>query len=548
MKIALAQLNYHIANFDDNTQKVVEAILQAKKNQADIIVFAELAIGGYPAKDLLQNEVFLQRCEAAVDEIATHTKEITVIIGAPVRNTHSEGKALFNAALVIEDGQVVKTARKRFLPDYDVFDEYRYFQPYTQTAFFPWKQHKIALTICEDLWDNDTDNSYVGDIWEDFAYEKPDLIFNIAASPFSYTHFETRVETLRRSALKINAPIVYVNQIGGHTDILFDGRSFAMDKNGDIVLELNAFEEDLRYLELEDTLLTPPAPRDAPTVVDSEIARIHQALVFGIRDYFHKSGFKKAVLGLSGGIDSAVVAALAAEALGADNVLSILLPSKYSSDHSIQDAVDLVNNIQGQHRIVSIEKMVEGFDAGLADLFDGLKADLTEENIQARIRATVLMAAANKLGYILLNTSNKSEAAVGYGTLYGDMAGAISVIGDVYKTQVYQLAEYINRDREIIPHNTIHKAPSAELRPDQKDSDSLPPYDLLDAVLFHYIENGKATSEIIPLGFDQALVQRIVKLVNNAEFKRFQAPPILRVSPKAFGPGRAMPLVAKYDF
>lgn len=547
MKIALAQLNYHIGNFDHNTNTIIEAIKSAKSKSVDLIIFAELAIGGYPSKDLLRNHVFIEQCEQSLQNIAQHCQGIACIIGAPIRNKDEEGKALYNAAVVLEHGAVKTSIKKRFLPDYDVFDEYRYFEPNKNMNCVKIGNRKVALTICEDLWDNDSDNSYVGDIMQDLIIENPDIIINIAASPFSYTHFETRLNTLRSNALRANVPLIYVNQVGAHADIIFDGRSFILNKNGEIETELAAFKEDIQFIHFHGDQVSSDI-QQIKKEAKSEIAQIHDALVFGLKDYFVKSNFKKAVLGLSGGLDSALVAALACEALGSENVLAILLPSRYSSDHSIKDALDLIGNTGCHHQIVPIQPMVDAFESSLAHVFHGLQPDLTEENIQARIRATVLMATSNKLGNILLNTSNKSEAAVGYGTLYGDMAGAISVIGDVYKTQAYQLAEYINRNGEIIPNNTIVKPPSAELRPDQKDSDSLPPYEILDSVLYHLIEKEKSGSEVIQLGFDEALVKRISKLVNNAEFKRFQAPPILRVSPKAFGVGRSMPLVARYPF
>lgn len=545
MKIALAQLNYHIGNFEANNQKIIQAIQTAKSAGADLVVFAELAIGGYPAKDLLRNPSYLTQCEQSIATIADACQGIACIIGAPIRNQDGEGKALYNTALLLEDGKVSQIVKKSLLPDYDVFDEYRYFEPNKQVNCIPFRGKTIALTVCEDLWDDDGPNSYVGDIMLELAKENPDLIINIAASPFSYTHFESRKNVLSRNVIKANAPLIYVNQVGAHADIIFDGRSLAFNRKAEIIEELNAFNEDLQYVELEKDLT---AERTITISTKSEIALIHDALILGLRDYFKKSGFKKAVLGLSGGLDSALVAALACEAIGAENVLSVLMPSIYSSDHSLKDALDLVKNTGCAHQIVPIKDIANAFETGLADTFAGKAPDTTEENIQARARGTILMAISNKFGNILLNTSNKSEAAVGYGTLYGDMAGSISVIGDVYKTQAYQLANYINRDEEIIPINTIVKPPSAELRPDQKDSDSLPPYDILDAILFQLIEMEKSASELVNLGFEEALVQRISKLLNNAEFKRFQAPPILRVSPKAFGSGRAMPLVAKYPF
>lgn len=546
MIIALAQLNYHIGNFDRNTAAVTEAIHTAKANGADLIVFAELAIGGYPAKDLLRAPAFLERCDTAVIEIARHCVGIACIIGAPVRNTTGKGKPLHNAALFIADGRVQQVVHKGLLPDYDVFDEYRYFQPADTFGCINYQGRKIALTVCEDLWNTASPQLYSRSPMDMLADEHPDLIINIAASPFSYNHLTARLAVLRTHASNNAAPLLYLNQVGAHTDIIFDGRSIVLSPTGELVDLMPSFAEAVNYYEINDrNAVTPLQPAD-PVHHPLDTPLIHQALLLGLRDYFEKSGFTKAVVGLSGGIDSAVVAALACEALGPENVMAVLMPSVYSSDHSVTDALDLVHNIGCLHEIIPIQPMAEAFGESLGKAFGGLAPDVTEENIQARIRGTLLMAFSNKMGYILLNTSNKSEAAVGYGTLYGDMAGALAVIGDVYKTQVYHLAGYLNRDREVIPLHTITKPPSAELRPDQKDSDSLPDYELLDAVLFQYIENEKSAAEIIALGFAETLVSRVLRLVDRAEFKRFQAPPVLRVSSKAFGPGRVMPLVATY--
>ncbi len=545
MIIALAQLNYHIGNFERNHTAIIQAIEQAKGRGADLVVFAELAIGGYPAKDLLRSPGFLDRCEAAIAEVATLCQGIACIIGAPIRNTSGKGKPLYNAALLIAEGAVRQIVHKGLLPDYDVFDEYRYFQPADTFQCITYQNQKIALTICEDLWNIASPKLYRRNPMEVLQSENPDVIINIAASPFSYNHLRERMGVLQAHAKETGAPLLYVNQVGAHADIIFDGRSLILSPTGELVDMMASFDEDLKYYELRKKSLTVlQDTTDVQPPLDTPL--IHQALLLGIRDYFSKSGFKKAVVGLSGGIDSALVAALACEALGPKNVLAVLMPSVYSSDHSIADALDLVRNTGCQHEIVPIQPMADAFDQSLSQAFSGLTPDVTEENIQARIRGTILMAFSNKMGYILLNTSNKSEAAVGYGTLYGDMSGALGVIGDVYKTQVYKLAAYLNRHREIIPQHTIVKPPSAELRPGQKDSDSLPEYELLDSVLFQYIENEKSAAQIIALGFDEALVQRVLNLVDRAEFKRFQAPPILRVSSKAFGSGRAMPLVARY--
>lgn len=545
MIIALAQLNYHIGNFERNLARITQAIQQAKDRGADLVVFAELAIGGYPAKDLLRSPAFLDRCEQAIVEIADQCRGIACIIGAPVRNTSGKGKPLYNAALLIADGAVQQVVHKGLLPDYDVFDEYRYFQPAETFQCITYQNRKIALTICEDLWNIASPKLYRRNPMEVLRGENPDVIINIAASPFSYNHLRERMEVLQSHAKETQAPLLYVNQVGAHADIIFDGRSLILSPTGELVDMMASFDEDLKYYRLHENNLTPlQKTTEVQPPLDTPL--IHQALLLGIRDYFNKSGFTKAVVGLSGGIDSALVAALACEALGAENVMAVLMPSVYSSDHSLTDALDLVKNTGCRHEIVPIQPMADAFHQSLDKVFNGLAPDVTEENIQARIRGTLLMAFSNKLGYILLNTSNKSEAAVGYGTLYGDMAGALGVIGDVYKTQVYKLAGYINRHREIIPQHTIVKPPSAELRPGQKDSDSLPEYELLDSVLFQYVENEKSASQIVALGFDEALVRRVLNLVDRAEFKRFQAPPILRVSSKAFGSGRAMPLVARY--
>ncbi|WP_316801913.1 NAD+ synthase [Pedobacter nototheniae] len=544
MKIALAQLNYHIGNFELNTQKIISHIEMAKSKGADLVVFAELAICGYPPRDFLEFDEFVSLCENAALEIARHCTDIACIVGLPVKNNVLQGKDLFNAAYFIEGGKVKSIAKKALLPTYDVFDEYRYFEPATSFKCIDFKGKRIALTICEDLWNINDNPLYVSNPMDELIKEQPDVMINIAASPFSYMHDEERIQVLADNARKYKLPLFYVNQVGAQTEIIFDGGSLVFDAQGEKKAEMKSFEEDLQVFDLDEVENVRNKYPEAPRATDIE--QIHDALILGIQDYFKKSGFAKAVLGLSGGIDSAVVCALACRALGAENVMAVLMPSKFSSDHSVQDALDLANNIGCMHEIVPIKEAAEAFDSMLAPAFKGLPFNLTEENIQARIRGTVVMAMSNKFGYILLNTSNKSECAVGYGTLYGDMCGAIGVIGDVYKTQVFELAKYINKEREIIPINTIVKPPSAELRPDQKDSDSLPDYDILDKILFEHIELKKGSATIIAEGYDESLVKRILKMVNIAEFKRYQTPPILRVSPKAFGMGRRMPIVGKY--
>ncbi len=544
MKIALAQLNYHIGNFEANTHKIIDAIAQARQQGADLVVFAELSVCGYPPRDLLELDSFMEQCEVAAQQIAEASKGIACIVGLPTRNPEIKGKDLYNSAYFMEDGKIKAQINKALLPNYDVFDEYRYFEPSVSTSCIDFKGHKIALTICEDLWNVNDNPLYVAEPMEQLSQEKPDLMINIAASPFAYNHDEERLQILGDNCRKYQLPLFYVNQIGAQTEIIFDGGSLVFNEKGELLDKLPYFSEAIRYYEFEGKAVKGLQVQNVERQTDIE--QIHQALILGIRDYFQKSGFSKAILGLSGGIDSAVVCALAAEALGSENVMAVLMPSEYSTDHSIKDAMDLVQNLGCKHEIIPIKAAAKTFDEMLKPVFKDLPFNIAEENIQSRSRAIVVMAMSNKFGYILLNTSNKSECAVGYGTLYGDMAGAISVLGDVYKTQVFQLARYINREKEIIPINSIVKPPSAELRPGQKDSDSLPEYDLLDQILYQYIELKNGPDIIIAQGFDEALVRKTIKMVNAAEFKRYQTPPILRVSPKAFGMGRRMPIVGKY--
>ncbi|HRR10702.1 MAG TPA: NAD+ synthase, partial [Tenuifilum sp.] len=413
---------------------------------------------------------------------------------------------------------------------------------------------KIAITICEDIWDDQPTTTAFSrsKLYRDAPMNhlvklNPDMVINISASPFSYNVEERRLQVFQSNVARYSKPVIYVNQVGGNTDLLFDGGSMVVNAGGDIIEKLKSFEEDFRVIDTNVLERNQSIPPEISATSDQRIERIHNALVMGIRDYFGKLGFTKATLGLSGGIDSAVVLALAAQALDVNNIRVLLMPSQYSSQHSIDDAVELAQKLGVQYDIVSIQPIFESFKNQLSSIFEGRPEDITEENIQARVRGTLLMAISNKFGHLLLNTSNKSEAAVGYGTLYGDMCGALSVLGDVYKTDVYRLANYINRNDEIIPINTIQKPPSAELRPNQKDSDSLPPYEILDPILFAYIEQGLSAEEIVGLGFPSDTVNRTLRLVNMNEYKRYQSPPILRVSSKAFGYGRKMPLVTKWS-
>ncbi|MVT06679.1 NAD+ synthase [Chitinophaga tropicalis] len=551
MKIILAQQNYHIGNFELNTQKILQGIKDATAQGADLVVFSELCVCGYPPRDFLEFEDFIQQCYTAIDTIKAHTQNIGVLVGAPCRNPQQEGKDLFNAAWFLYEGEVKQVVHKTLLPTYDVFDEYRYFEPGFAWNVIPFKGKKLAVTICEDIWNLGDNPLYRICPMDQLISQQPDVMINLSASPFDYLSNETRKEIIRANVRKYKLPMLYCNTVGSQTEIVFEGGSLIFDAQGNIVKELPYFEEAIDGIEL-DELLKPAATAEETGYVPGtalsldHIDRIHQALIMGIKDYFGKMGFKKAILGSSGGIDSAVTLALAVEALGKENVRAILMPSPYSTEHSVDDAVALSENLDNPYDIIRINDIYASFLNTLEPHFNGLPFNVAEENTQSRIRGNLLMGMANKFGYILLNTSNKSELSTGYGTLYGDMAGGLSVLGDLYKMQVYALARYINRDKEIIPANIIEKAPSAELRPNQKDSDSLPDYAILDQILYQYIERRQGPREIIAQGFDAALVARTLKLVNSNEYKRNQFCPIIRVSSKAFGVGRRVPIVGKY--
>ncbi len=566
MKIELAQLNYRVGDFENNVSRIVETIEKAKSHHTDLIVFAELSVCGYPPRDYLEFSDFIRRCDLAVAEIAGKCNGIAAIVGAPSINPAPKGKPLYNTACFLANGQVLALSHKSLLPNYDVFDEYRYFEPNRLPhSVVEYNGCRFAVTICEDLWNISDDPLYVRNPMDELAKLHPDVIINIAASPFNYNQPEIRRNILTRNAVTYGLPVIYVNQVGGHTELIFDGGSMVVNHRGQVLRSLKVFEEDIQAYELPMAESKVQHGEPYVTVESSKttssgsvlqrfngaISRettnlVYSALILGIRDYFRKMGFSRAILGLSGGIDSAVTLALASVALGNENVRAVLLPSQFSSDHSISDAVLLAENLGIEFDIIPISEAFHSIEKTLQTQFAGLPFNLAEENIQARLRAVILMAMSNKFGYILLNTSNKSEAAVGYGTLYGDMCGGLSVLGDLYKTQVYELANFINKEQEIIPINTILKPPSAELRPDQKDSDSLPDYDILDRILFCYIEQYQGPGELTGMGFDEKMVNKVLKLVNTNEYKRFQTPPILRVSPKAFGMGRRMPIVGKY--
>ena len=540
MKIALAQLNFKIGDFHNNAQKIIEYIHQAEKKGAELIIFPELALTAYPPGDFLEFNSFTENCISAVEDIASHCKNIAAIVGAPSFNPDKKGKKLFNSAYFLNAGKVEKVIHKTLLPTYDIFDEYRYFEPNKNFEIIAYKGKKIAITICEDIWNIYTPYYYTTPM-DELIIQKPDFHINIAASPFSVSHDKDRKEVLARNAKKYKTPVFYVNHVGAQTAIIYDGASRAINTDGDIVKSCEVFSEDLQIVDSED-LTKVEKTQHIPDIYEL----IEKALVTGIKDYFQKLGFTKAILGLSGGIDSALSLVLAAKALGPENVKVLLMPSMFSSDHSVKDAKDLAENLGVAYEIISIENIFKEFESSLNPYFKDLPFNIAEENIQSRARGMLLMAFSNKFGHILINTSNKSEMAVGYGTLYGDMCGGLSVIGDLYKTEVFELSKYINREKEIIPWNTINKPPSAELKPDQKDTDSLPEYDILDSILFKYIDEQKDINQIISEGFEKPLVERVLKMVNSNEHKRFQAPPVLRVSDKAFGLGRRMPIVAKY--
>ena len=575
MKIALAQQNYHIGNFEDNTRKIIEGINEAKGQGADLVVFSELCVCGYAPGDFLEFPDFINKCYDAIDRIKQHADTIGVLIGSPAYNPQKEGKDLFNAVFLLYEKEIKGEIHKTLLPNYDVFDEYRYFEPAYEWKVLEFKGKKLAVTICEDIWNMGDNPLYRITPMEKLIAYKPDVMINLSASPYNYAQDIVRNSIIKAHTVKYKLPMLYCNAIGSHTELIFDGGSLVYDSNGNKVKEMKYFEEDFEIFELDELSKLLESSK-VPSLVgeayfysakevgtgedilayltnDKNIDEIYRALILGIRDYFKKMGFTKAILGASGGIDSAVTQVLAVHALGKENVSVLLMPSQFSSSHSVEDAEQLSINLGSRHNIIPIRNIFESFITELKPIYNDLPFGLAEENIQARTRGNLLMAVANKLGYILLNTSNKSELATGYGTLYGDMAGGLSVLGDVYKMQVFALAKYINREkrnlpagRQVIPSNIIIKAPSAELRPDQKDSDSLPEYDTLDRVLYEYIELRNGPKEIKAKGYDSALVDRVLKLVNTNEYKRKQFCPILRISCKAFGVGRRLPVVAKY--
>ena len=543
MRIAIAQLNYHIGNFEGNLEKMLKAVKQAEEANADLVCFGELAVCGYFPHDFLEFKDFIRLCYSSIETLAAVSHKVGIVVGSPSINPVLEGKDLFNSAYLLYEGEIKHVQHKTLLPTYDVFDEYRYFQPASEHRVVEFKGVRLAFSICEDLWNLGNENPlYTICPLDEMMPQNPDVLINISASPFDYDQPRERMHVIRENVRRYGLPMFYTNHVGAQTEVLFDGASVVISPDAQVFDEMPYFKEDFRVYELDDVVKGGHERRQPA----EKIQLMHDGIVMGIRDYFGKLGLQKAILGLSGGIDSAMTAVLAVHALGTENVRGVLMPSEYSSEHSVADAIALAKNLGIQYDIISIAPPYDIFLTTLAPVFEGLDFDVTEENIQARCRAIILMALCNKYKYILLNTSNKSEMAVGYGTLYGDLCGGLSVLGDVYKTDIYLLAEYVNRNGEIIPGNTISKPPSAELRPNQKDSDSLPEYHILDPILHHYIEKRLGPQEIISKGFNEALVLRVLKLVNINEFKRKQTAPVIRVSPKAFGMGRRMPIVAKY--
>ncbi|HUS86089.1 MAG TPA: NAD+ synthase [Bacteroidales bacterium] len=550
MKITAAQLNFHVGNFDRNVKMICDTIRSARAKGSDLVVFSELSVPGYPPHDLLEQQEFIKKCYQSLEVIASECKGISALVGSPSLNDAPAGKRLFNSAFFLHEGRIADVFHKSLLPTYDIFDEYRYFEPLKEYRILKYRNKRIAVTICEDLWDeqgfeNDFTSSrlYTVSPMDELAKLEPDIIINLSASPFSARRIEEKRRIFTEKAARHRLPLFMVNQVGGNTELIFEGGSMVVDPSGKIYDYIESFGEQVRTYDLDEVI---KGASEELFLEKDHIPLIHDALILGIKDYFGKMKFKSAVLGLSGGIDSAVTLCLAVEALGSNNMRVLLLPSMYSSDHSVTDAVKLAENLGVEYDLINISDSFNSVKESLYPIMKDYPEDVTEENIQARLRSILLMAVSNKFGNILLNTSNKSEAAVGYSTLYGDMSGGLSVLGDVYKSDVYKLAGYINKENEIIPNNTITKLPSAELRPAQQDTDTLPEYQILDEILYQYIELQRSPGEITGEGITGDTIEKVISMINLNEYKRFQAPPILRISSKAFGYGRRMPLVAKY--
>lgn len=551
MKIAIAQINTTIGAFKKNCEKICAFVDRAAKKEIDLIVFPEMTITGYPPKDLLDRPGFVSDNIEALENIKKHSSDIAIIVGYVDLNSDKKGKYLFNAAAFIHNGAIISKHYKSLLPSYDVFDEHRYFKPASLISTTEYNGTKFGITICEDIWTSDNYLNYPIyhiDPVKELVEQKAEFIVNISASPFNRGKIKDRNKLISNLTTKHRTPLIYVNQVGGNDDLIFDGNSIVYNAEGTIVSQCASFEEDLMFVEIKDrkcyAIDDKSKPLDDPPC---NTANIYNALILGLKDYVTKCGFKKVVLGLSGGIDSAVVAVIAAKAVGKENVIGVAMPSKYSTKESVNDAEELAKNLGIEFKIIPIVDIHNIYTETFAPLFKGLPEDATEENLQARMRGNIIMALSNKFGYLVLTTGNKSELAVGYCTLYGDMCGGLAVISDVPKMMVYDIARFINSEIVIIPLNTIEKAPSAELRPNQSDQDSLPPYPILDAILKAYIEDAMTVDQIAKLGYDKDQVHEIIKKVNRNEYKRKQAAPGLRVTSKAFGSGRRIPIAQQHD-
>ena len=553
MKIAIAQLNPTIGDITNNAKQIIAAAENAVRQNVRLLLTPELSLCGYPPRDLLLYPDFVESMTRELKAIATQLPEnIAVLIGTVETNPHAHDKGqkpLYNSMALLDGGEIKQIFHKRLLPTYDVFDEDRYFEPGYEANCFTIDEIKVGVSICEDLWNDEQfwgKRSYEVNPIEELAQLGVDVIVNLSASPYTVGKQKLREAMLHHAATSYDKPVIYVNQVGGNDDLVFDGNSVAFNRAGKVVNRAKGFETDLVVVESDELMSSAGRDGETKTMEAWESnEEIFKALVLGVKDYAYKCGFTKAILGLSGGIDSALVAAIASEALGAENVLGVLMPSPYSSDHSISDAVDLVNNLGINSQKIAIEPAMKAYDTILDPMFTGTEFGIAEENIQSRIRGNLLMAIANKFGYLLLSTGNKSEMAVGYCTLYGDMNGGLAVIADVPKTRVFKLCGWLNKEREVIPQNIITKPPSAELKPDQKDSDSLPDYEILDDILERIVCQHQSLSEIVEAGHDRQTVSKVMKLVTRAEFKRRQAPPGIKITDRAFGTGWRMPIAKK---
>jgi NAD+ synthase (glutamine-hydrolysing) len=547
MKITLAQLNPTVGDIRGNLAKVTQTLSQCSKDSPDLVVFPELFLVGYPPRDLLERPSFIARTEEAIRELLEVSQKYPqtgIIVGAPQPGQQSTGKGLHNSALLIYQGRLLFTQHKSLLPTYDVFDEPRYFDPGSEDPVVKFKDKILGISICEDAWNDPSlwhRPTYSYDPIAVLAEKGADLIINIAASPFHRGKEKLRYDIVRSHATKHRIPFLFVNQVGANDELIFDGRSICLDGAGDLITVLQPFVEQVETISVNGTAI-----RD-PYVPQDEIASVHQALVLGVRDYMDKCGFSSAILGLSGGIDSAVTCCIAVEAIGADNVVAVTMPGPYSSTGSIEDSRKLAENLAIRFDVIPISPAYEAYIKSLQDHFKGRQPDITEENFQARIRGNILMALSNKFGHLVLSTGNKSELAVGYCTLYGDMSGGLSVIADVPKTMVYELAQYMNRDSIVIPQDIVNKQPSAELRENQTDQDTLPPYEVLDEILHYYVDEHYSMADLLQHNFDPETVKWVIRTVDRNEYKRRQAVPGLKVTSKAFGMGRRMPIAARFE-